>query len=107
MSPTFSIIHCHFPCTPCRNVVPRLTLYLCLRHEQIYHALYLENVTSATLTHKLATLMQISRERIHDVYLQGPSGIHILVTDEVRPWSICSVERHTSHRPSEGVLIKA
>nr|XP_045592539.1 transcription factor CP2-like protein 1 isoform X4 [Procambarus clarkii] len=66
-----------------RNVVPRLTLYVCLEHEQLYHAVYLENLTCVDFTRKLSALMQITPERIHDVYLQGPSGIHIMVTDEV------------------------
>ncbi|XP_042223597.1 transcription factor CP2-like protein 1 [Homarus americanus] len=66
-----------------KNVVPRLTVYVCLEHEQLYHAVYLENLTCVDFTGKLSTLMQITPERIHDVYLQGPSGIHILVTDEV------------------------
>ncbi|KAG7167947.1 Alpha-globin transcription factor CP2-like [Homarus americanus] len=61
----------------------KLTVYVCLEHEQLYHAVYLENLTCVDFTGKLSTLMQITPERIHDVYLQGPSGIHILVTDEV------------------------
>lgn len=63
--------------------MPRLTVYVCLEHEQLYHAVYLENLTCADFTKKVSSLMQITQERIHDVYLQGPSGIHILVTDEV------------------------
>ncbi|XP_047479167.1 transcription factor CP2-like protein 1 isoform X4 [Penaeus chinensis] len=66
-----------------KNVLPRLTVYVCLEHEQLYHAVYLENLTCADFTKKVSSLMQITQERIHDVYLQGPSGIHILVTDEV------------------------
>ncbi|XP_071517326.1 transcription factor CP2-like protein 1 isoform X2 [Panulirus ornatus] len=66
-----------------KSVVPRLTVYVCLEHEQLYHAIYLENLTCSEFTRKLSALMQITPERIHDVYLQGPSGIHIVVTDEV------------------------
>lgn len=66
-----------------KKVAPRLTIYVCMEHEQLYHAVYLENLSCQEFTHKLCTLLQISFDRIHDVYLQGPSGIHILVTDEV------------------------
>ncbi|KAG0695893.1 Transcription factor CP2 [Chionoecetes opilio] len=66
-----------------KKVAPRLTVYVCMEHEQLYHAVYLENLSCQEFTHKLCALLQISFERIHDVYLQGPSGIHILVTDEV------------------------
>ncbi|XP_050729461.1 transcription factor CP2-like isoform X3 [Eriocheir sinensis] len=66
-----------------RKVTPRLTVYVCMEHEQLYHAVYLENLSCQEFTQKLCTLLHISIDRIHDVYLQGPSGIHILVTDEV------------------------
>lgn len=57
-----------------------------MEHEQLYHAVYLENLSCHEFTQKLCTLLQISIDRVHDVYLQGPSGIHILVTDEVGGW---------------------
>ncbi|XP_063888413.1 transcription factor CP2-like isoform X1 [Scylla paramamosain] len=66
-----------------KKVAPRLTVYVCMEHEQLYHAVYLETLSCQEFTHKLCALLQISFDRIHDVYLQGPSGIHILVTDEV------------------------
>ena len=49
----------------------------------LYNAIYLENVTCQEFVTKVAALININPESIHDVYLQGPSGIHILVNDEV------------------------
>ncbi|XP_076043284.1 transcription factor CP2 like gemini isoform X3 [Oratosquilla oratoria] len=66
-----------------RSVIPRLTLYVCQEHEQLYHAVYLENVTVTEFTRKVAAAMNLIPEKIHDIYVQGPSGIHIVVTDEV------------------------
>ncbi|XP_066947868.1 transcription factor CP2 isoform X4 [Macrobrachium rosenbergii] len=79
-----------------KSVIPRLTVYVCLEHEQVYHAIYLENLTCHDFTRKVSSLMHITPERIHDVYLQGPTGVHILVTDQVvqnmRNESLLSIE---------------
>ncbi|KAK7080907.1 hypothetical protein SK128_026215 [Halocaridina rubra] len=79
-----------------KSITPRLTIYVCMEHEQLYHAIYLENLTCRDFTRKVSMLMRIPPERIHDVYLQGPTGIHILVTDEVvqnmREESMISIE---------------
>jgi hypothetical protein len=32
---------------------------------------------------KLAQLMGISADQIHDIYVQGPGGIHVLIADDV------------------------
>jgi transcription factor CP2-like protein len=32
---------------------------------------------------KLAQLMGIIADQIHDIYVQGPGGIHVLITDDV------------------------
>jgi hypothetical protein len=32
---------------------------------------------------KLAQLMGITADQIHDIYVQGPGGIHVLITDDV------------------------
>lgn len=49
----------------------------------VYHAIYLESLQSRELILKLAQLYNIRPEHILDIYIQGPSGIHILVTDDV------------------------
>jgi len=49
----------------------------------VYHALYLDNMTEYHLREKLASLYDILPTQILELYLQGPSGIHILVTDHV------------------------
>jgi len=49
----------------------------------VYHALYLDNMTEYHLREKLACLYDILPTQILELYLQGPSGIHILVTDHV------------------------
>jgi len=49
----------------------------------VYHALYLDNLTEYHLCEKLACLYDILPTQILELFLQGPSGIHILVTDTV------------------------
>lgn len=50
----------------------------------VYHAIYLEELTAAELTEKLAQLFNISPRQISQIFKQGPTGIHVLVSDEVR-----------------------
>lgn len=50
----------------------------------VYHAIYLEELTAAELTEKLAQLFNISPIQISQIFKQGPTGIHVLVSDEVR-----------------------
>lgn len=71
-----------------RNIRPRLTIYVCLEPDQgsldcVYHALYLENLSVEELIGKLAQLINVQTQNVHDVYIQGPSGIHVLMNDEV------------------------
>ncbi|RXG58413.1 Upstream-binding protein 1 [Armadillidium vulgare] len=66
-----------------RAVVPRLTLYLCLEPNVSYNAIYLKNLSLADFIKKIAELMKVSSECVHDVYIQGPSNINVHVTDEV------------------------
>uniref|UniRef100_A0A8C3G824 Transcription factor CP2 n=1 Tax=Cyclopterus lumpus TaxID=8103 RepID=A0A8C3G824_CYCLU len=85
-----------------RVVRPRLTIYVCQESQQareqqpkhengdaaantffVYHAIYLEDLTAAELTEKLAQLFNISPRQINQIFKQGPTGIHVLVSDEV------------------------
>uniref|UniRef100_A0A8C0KTR9 Transcription factor CP2 n=1 Tax=Canis lupus dingo TaxID=286419 RepID=A0A8C0KTR9_CANLU len=91
-----------------RMVRPRLTIYVCqeslqLREQQqqqqqqqqkhedgdsngtffVYHAIYLEELTAVELTEKIAQLFSISPRQISQIYKQGPTGIHVLISDEV------------------------
>uniref|UniRef100_A0A8C9T533 Transcription factor CP2-like 1 n=1 Tax=Scleropages formosus TaxID=113540 RepID=A0A8C9T533_SCLFO len=77
-----------------RCIQPRLTIYVCqhkLKGQQppkslggdVYHALYLEDLTTAELTEKIAHLYNISPAQISHVYRQGPTGIHVLVSDKM------------------------
>lgn len=49
----------------------------------VYHAIYLEELTAAELTEKIAQLFSISPHQISQIYKQGPTGIHVLISDEV------------------------
>ncbi|XP_037364043.1 alpha-globin transcription factor CP2-like [Talpa occidentalis] len=89
-------------------VRPRLTIYVCqeslqLREQQqqqqqqqqkhedgdsngtffVYHAIYLEELTAIELTEKIAQLFSISPHQISQIYKQGPTGIHVLISDEM------------------------
>uniref|UniRef100_A0A671VH38 Transcription factor CP2 n=1 Tax=Sparus aurata TaxID=8175 RepID=A0A671VH38_SPAAU len=85
-----------------RIVRPRLTIYVCqesqqtreqqVKHENgdaaantffVYHAIYLEELTAAELTEKIAQLFNISPRQINQIFKQGPTGIHVLVSDEM------------------------
>lgn len=57
---------------------------LFLLFSTVYHAIYLEELTSTELTEKLAQLFNISPRQINQIFKQGPTGIHVLVSDEVR-----------------------
>lgn len=49
----------------------------------VYHALYLEGLTLLDLSEKIAMLYSIAPQQITHIYRQKPSGIHVLVSDEV------------------------
>ncbi|CAL1537826.1 unnamed protein product [Lymnaea stagnalis] len=66
-----------------RNIRPRLTVYICQEPESIYHALYMDSLVLEEFKVKLSTLFGIQTQQIGDIYMQGPSQIHILLTDEV------------------------
>uniref|UniRef100_A0A7N8XY87 Transcription factor CP2 n=1 Tax=Mastacembelus armatus TaxID=205130 RepID=A0A7N8XY87_9TELE len=87
-----------------RVVRPRLTIYVCQESQQareqqpkhengdscglgpsgsLYHAIYLEELTAAELTEKIAQLFNISPRQINQIFKQGPTGIHVLVSDEM------------------------
>lgn len=50
----------------------------------VYHALFLEELTVVELKDKMAVLFSVPFRQLRHVYKQGPTGIHVLVTDEVR-----------------------
>ncbi|XP_024153919.1 upstream-binding protein 1 isoform X5 [Oryzias melastigma] len=89
-----------------RSVRPRLTVYVCRESPQqspllerhctsengedgvsprlhVYHALYLEDLTAAELIRKMACVCSIPLGKINQVYRQGPTGIHILLSDQM------------------------
>lgn len=53
----------------------------------VYHAIYLEDLTATELTEKLAQLFNISPRQIGQIFKQGPTGIHVLVSNEVQFYS--------------------
>uniref|UniRef100_A0AAR2JLW6 Upstream-binding protein 1 n=1 Tax=Pygocentrus nattereri TaxID=42514 RepID=A0AAR2JLW6_PYGNA len=90
-----------------RVVRPRLTVYVCqeVSHGEspllerrchskngehgsptaihVYHALYLEEMTACELTRKISNVLSLPLTHINQVYRQGPTGIHILLSDQV------------------------
>ncbi|MEJ1269975.1 transcription factor CP2-like 1 [Cricetulus griseus] len=49
----------------------------------VYHAIFLEELTTLELMEKIASLYSIPPQHIHRVYRQGPTGIHVVVSNEV------------------------
>ncbi|XP_036905757.1 transcription factor CP2-like protein 1 isoform X3 [Sturnira hondurensis] len=85
-----------------RNVRPKMTIYVCQEVEQnrvplqqkrdgggdnsslcVYHAIFLEELTTLELVEKIANLYSIPPQHIHRVYRQGPTGIHVVVSNEM------------------------
>ncbi|XP_051948650.1 upstream-binding protein 1-like isoform X2 [Xyrauchen texanus] len=90
-----------------RAVHPRLTVYVSLEASQsaspilekrghskngehssqtsihVYHALYLDEMTACELTRKISSVLSLPLTHINQVYKQGPTGIHILLSDQV------------------------
>ncbi|XP_029920357.1 upstream-binding protein 1 isoform X1 [Myripristis murdjan] len=89
-----------------RSVRPRLTVYVCQESPSespllerrgnnengehtnpsslyVYHALYLEELTAAELIRKMACVCSLPLGKINQVYRQGPTGIHILLSDQM------------------------
>ncbi|XP_071396853.1 upstream-binding protein 1 isoform X2 [Centroberyx affinis] len=89
-----------------RSVRPRLTVYVCQESPSespllerrssnengehsnpsslyVYHALYLEELTAAELIRKMACVCSLPLGTINQVYRQGPTGIHILLSDQM------------------------
>jgi transcription factor CP2-like protein len=67
-----------------RSVKPKLTLYVCNPMDEVFRAVYLENLSIHELKTKLESWILCSNDcHISRICLQGPSGIHVLMTDEV------------------------
>nr|CAG4641075.1 EOG090X0AJ3 [Eulimnadia texana] len=66
-----------------KTIVPRLTLYLTQDQTNIFHAVYMENLGCMELVQKISSVLQLQLHQVADVYMEGPGGIHVLVTDEV------------------------
>ncbi|KAI1242957.1 hypothetical protein IHE44_0000522 [Lamprotornis superbus] len=100
-APTFTSAQHNTYSVPDRSVRPRLTIYVCqepLRSIQlecqdtgsrdsngaiyVYHAIYLEEMAASEVTRKLALAFNIPLHQINQIYRQGPTGIHILVSDQ-------------------------
>lgn len=64
-------------------MAPCLTVYLCLGQDTVYRALYLDNFSSDEMMHKIATLLGVRGEHVQEIFLQGPGGIHIHISDDV------------------------
>ncbi|XP_078376231.1 transcription factor CP2-like isoform X2 [Oculina patagonica] len=72
-----------------RAARPLLTMYICLESAQEnsgmkeYYAMFLEALSIGELRKKLALKCNLSVEQIVAIYRQGPTGIYVLVDDEM------------------------
>uniref|UniRef100_A0AAY4C730 Grh/CP2 DB domain-containing protein n=1 Tax=Denticeps clupeoides TaxID=299321 RepID=A0AAY4C730_9TELE len=98
-----------------RCIQPRLTIYVSQQQTRnqhqpkqgesrrdVYHAFYLEELTVLKLREKIANLYNIAPQQIHHVYRQGPTGIHVLLSNEVRE----SIQKPFSHSDGYYVVLK-
>lgn len=63
----------------CARVLFTTAFHFCT----VYHALYLEELTAAELIRKIAFVCGLPLGTINQVYRQGPTGILILLSDQV------------------------
>nr|XP_020853445.1 transcription factor CP2-like protein 1 isoform X2 [Phascolarctos cinereus] len=78
-----------------RPIRPRLTLYVSPEalkpgsetprspDSGSYQQIYLEELSTAELTGKLAELLSLPANQIHRLFRKGPTGIHVLISDLV------------------------
>ncbi|XP_075767430.1 transcription factor CP2-like protein 1 [Pelodiscus sinensis] len=100
-----------------RCVRPRLTLYVSREpqatgrespedsHPATYQEVYLEELTAAELTNKLAELLSLPANQIQQLSKQGPTGIQIIISDlMVRnlPDESCFIAAVTKGQTPEG-----
>lgn len=64
----------------------------------MYYAIFLEELTTLELVEKIASLYSISPQHIHRLYRQGPTGIHVVVSNEVSWGSGSRGERQNLHQ---------
>lgn len=64
---------------------PKLTLYFAVEGSGAtpWRVIYLENLNSALLASKLLATLNLSHDRLHSVLIQGPQGVHVLVSNEL------------------------
>ena len=65
-----------------RHVRPRLTLYVCMENDHVYHPMYLESPSLDEFKAKLGETTGLAPEAVKEMYCQGPSGIHIFVSEQ-------------------------
>lgn len=64
-----------------RTIRPRLTLYVGKKNDDLHRAIYLDSLSVIELAAKLSAF--VPNAHVSSVCLLGPSGIKVLVTDEV------------------------
>ncbi|XP_043288236.1 upstream-binding protein 1 isoform X2 [Venturia canescens] len=64
---------------------PKLTLYFAIEGSAVspWRVIYLENLNSALLASKLLATLNLPHDRLHSVLIQGPQGVHVLVSNEL------------------------
>lgn len=66
-----------------RCIIPKLTIYVCQEKSKIYTALYLSSFNGVELIQKLSALISVPLNQIRDVYMEGPNGIHLQLTNDL------------------------
>ena len=49
----------------------------------VYNAVYLDQLTTQNLVERLASFYNVSSSQVVQIFVEGPSGIRVVVTDEV------------------------
>lgn len=66
-----------------RTVRPRLILYVSRGADEVFRAIYLENLQENELSDKIAAILPTAGSKISRLCLIGPTNIKVLLTDDV------------------------
>ncbi|KAJ8924154.1 hypothetical protein NQ315_006938 [Exocentrus adspersus] len=66
-----------------KAIVPKVKIYVCRENSSVFHAIFLSSHDTYELLSKLCPVVGISQEQVHDIYMEGPQGIHIKMSVSV------------------------
>lgn len=66
-----------------KAITPKLTIYIGRENTPVFNAIFLSSYNSIELIQKLAALTGVSRDKVRDIYMNGPQSIHVQLSNDV------------------------